>query len=150
MLPESGADLPLTIAPVYKALIGKNEPGPQDFIAGIAGAAPYMDVRDLAKIYLFSFEQTSVADGERYLAVAGHGPKQAIFDILRQGYPERWCTIFPGEQDQGYNKDWTFSEGGVGFDATKVKTAANIDWISYEKSIMDTARSLGPLIPAAA
>ena len=121
-------------------------PGPQDAIVKIAGSTPYVDVRNLATIYLWCAENTSQSDGERYLVVAGHGPKQAILDILSEEYPERRGVILKGNPNQHYNKNWKFDEGGVVFDSTKVKTAVGLDWIPYDQSIIDTARSLEPLL----
>lgn len=148
ILPETPDKLPLTLAPVYNSLIGKDVPGPQDAIVKIAGSTPYVDVRNLATIYLWCAENTTQVDGERYLVVAGHGPKQAILDILSEEYPERRGVILKGNPDQGYNKDWTFDEGGVVFDSTKVKIAVGLDWIPYDQSIIDTAKSLEPLLEA--
>jgi len=102
----------------------------------------------LATIYLWCAEDTSQADGERYLVVAGHGPKQAILDILNEEYPERRSVILKGEPNQRYNKDWTFDEGGVTLDSTKAKNAVGLDWIPYDQSIIDTAKSLELLLEA--
>ncbi|OJJ85713.1 uncharacterized protein ASPGLDRAFT_123734 [Aspergillus glaucus CBS 516.65] len=148
ILPETADKLPLTLAPVYNGLIGKDVPGPQDSIVKIAGSTPYVDVRNLAAIYIWCAENTAQSDGERYLVVAGHGPKQAILDILSEEYPERRGVILKGNPDQRYNKDWTFDEGGVVFDSTKVKNAVGLHWIPYGQSIIDTAKSLEPLLEA--
>lgn len=146
VLPETPEQLPLTVAPVYNALIGKDVPGPQDSIGKIAGAVPYVDVRDLAAVYLWCVEHPAQANGERYLVVAGQGTKQAILDILRGKYTERQDVIKAGNPGNGYNKDWTFGVGGVVFDSSKVKAAVGLEWIPYDESILDTAKALETLL----
>ena len=69
-------------------------------------------------------------------------------DILSEEYPERRGVILKGNPNQHYNKNWKFDEGGVVFDSTKVKTAVGLDWIPYDQSIIDTAKSLEPLLEA--
>ena len=142
----SADDLALTVQPVYKALVGDKEAGPQDKIGNIIGTAPYVDVRDLATIFSWAVEHPRQADGQRYLGVAGHGARQALFDTLRAVYPERRGVIDEGNPGQGYNPDFSFPENSVKFDSTKTATAIGLKWISYDKSIRDTAAALEPLL----
>ncbi|KAE8389674.1 hypothetical protein BDV23DRAFT_184272 [Aspergillus alliaceus] len=144
LLPQFESEIPSTCKAVLDALRGKKVPGPQDHIAQIAGAAPYSDIRDIAKIYLWCAENPKLADGQRYLVVAGHGPQQAIYDILREAYPERAEIIPKGDPAFRYNRDWTFDTDGVQFDSSKVKNQVRLDFISYKKTILDTAEALAP------
>ena len=145
LLPKSAKDLPLTLQSVYKAVAGLDEPGPQDAIGKIAGAAPYTDMRDIVRMYLWAIENAKDSDGQRYLVVAGCAPRQAIFDILREAYPERNHIIPKGTPGNGYQQDWRTSDLGVGFDGSKALDAMGGDWISYKQSILETAASLRPL-----
>ncbi|KAJ5198555.1 NAD(P)-binding protein [Penicillium cinerascens] len=144
VLPESESEIPSTCKSILNALRGLELPGPQDHIAKIAGAAPYSDIRDIAKIYLWCTENPKLADGQRYLVVAGHGPQKAIYDILKEAYPERAHIIPDGNKAFRYNKDWTFDEGGVRFDSSKVQKHVGLTFKTYKETILDTAEALAP------
>jgi nucleoside-diphosphate-sugar epimerase len=144
LFPVSEATLPSTFAPILGALRGKETSGPQDHIAKIAGSTPYSDIRDIADVYLWCAEHPLEADGQRYLVVAGHGPRQAIYDILRKHYPERADIIPRGNPEFQYNKDWTFDLDGVRFDSSKVKSHTGLKFRSYEETVVDTAEFLAP------
>ncbi|KZF25342.1 NAD(P)-binding protein [Xylona heveae TC161] len=144
VLPESESEIPSTCKSVLNALRGLDLPGPQSHIANIAGAAPYSDIRDLAKIYLWCTENPQIADGQRYLVVAGHGPQKAMYDILKEAYPERAHMIPNGDEFLRYNKDWTFDEDGVRFDSRKVQKHVGLTFKTYKQTILDTAEVLAP------
>lgn len=81
--------------------------------------------------------------------MAGHGPKRAMVDVLWDAYPERRGVMegLKGNgEGGGYRRDWKFDEGGVGFDCRKVKEAAGLEWIPFDRSILDTAKALEPLL----
>ncbi|KAI9792874.1 MAG: putative secondary metabolism biosynthetic enzyme [Piccolia ochrophora] len=140
-LPSSPADLPFTIQPVYRALTGTPGAGPQESIKKMIGTTPYVDIRDLAGVHIWAFEHPEQADGQRYLAIAGHGAKQALYDTLRAAYPERRDVIVEGEPGVGYQKDFAFEEDGVRFDSSKTVRETGMKWIGYDQSVLDTAKA---------
>jgi nucleoside-diphosphate-sugar epimerase len=108
-----------------------------------------VDVRDVAEIHIWAFENPETADGERYIANSGCGYNQAVADILREVYPDR-KNIPVGESGKGYKG---YGQGYVDYpdDAVKIsgkkaEQVIGIKWIPLEKTIRDTAKALEPLL----
>lgn len=99
-----------------------------------------VDIRDVARVLVWSAVNPKAADGERYLCAGGVGGSQAISDILSQRMPE--LPIKRGTPGQGYLSDYSAPSGTVSFDARKAVEATGQDWIGFETSVVDTAESL--------
>ena len=116
-----------------------------------------MDVRDVAFMHLWAFENPSKADGERYIACGGFGPNQAAADILREKYKgtklgEKITKGTPGEgyvgfdEDRGRVESVAYLPGGVQVSGKKAERVMGIRYIQFQKSISDTAEVLEKLL----
>ncbi|KAF5670572.1 dihydroflavonol 4-reductase [Fusarium heterosporum] len=132
---ESVSKIGGTTAFIWQVLSGAEIPKP------LAPNPSYVDVRDVARVAVFSVANPEETDGERFLLTAGIVPPQAAADILRKEYPERQDTIKAGQPGEGYSPDYGFPEDRV-LDASKTIKLTGQDFIPVEKSIIDTARSL--------
>lgn len=152
LLPAMGCQLNETLLPVYNILSGKANQIPDPI-----GSASYVDVRDVASIHLWVYENPVKTNGQRYIAAAGCGPPQGIADILRKKYKvtkiEGQITVgVPGEGYIGYNKE-TGEIPAVSYlpehsrpSGQKAETETGIKWISFVQSISDTADILEALL----
>jgi len=113
--------------------------------AGIAGSSGYVDVRDVGRIVVFAAEHPEVADGQRYLVSAHFAGAQAAADILRKAYPERRDTVQEGTPGEGYFPAYEFGEMLV-LDSSKVVKATGQDFIPFETTVLDTAKSFEHLL----
>jgi len=135
VLPEVPETLNETTKPVYDILAGKDIELPDPL-------RPSVDVRDVAWLLMWMVNNPEKADGERFLAVSGQaGSKQSIADVLRHHYPERRNVIKVGNPGEGYVKGFGFAEDGLKFDKTKTTRTTGIQWIGYEKMVLDTAQA---------
>lgn len=138
VLPEDPETLNETTKPIYDILVGKDV----DLYEGSFGLRASVDVRDVARMFLWAVEYAKVANGQRYLAASGQaGNGQAIADILRAYYPQRKGVIPEGTPGKGYVKGFEYDrEQGLNFDNTKATRATGIKWIGYEEMILDSAK----------
>lgn len=141
-----------TLKPVYNLLSGKAKN-----IEANIGSGSFVDVRDVAKMHLWAFENAAKSDGERYIACKGFGPVQAAADILHEKYKdtkigERIVVGNPGEGYLGYNKETRTVDDVVYLPAKpqvsgkKAERVMGIKWISFKQSINDTADVLEALL----
>jgi nucleoside-diphosphate-sugar epimerase len=152
ILPSSGSKLNETLRPIYTILSGSSETLPPNI-----GSGSFVDVRDVAFIHLWAFENPSKADGERYIACGGFGPNQAAADILYERYKgtkvgERIIRGTPGEGYVGFDKEGERVEkvrylpGKVQISGKKAEREIGVQYISFQKSISDTAEALEKLL----
>ncbi|UKZ82038.1 hypothetical protein TrVFT333_009820 [Trichoderma virens FT-333] len=98
----------------------------------------WIDVRDAAAAHIKAFEIPE-AGGRRLFTVGGRTSNQEVARIVREGFPE-YADRLPGPEVPGgepadenktfkYNNDATYKLLGI-------------EWISIEKSVSDTVRSL--------
>lgn len=107
----------------------------------MAGGA-YVDVRDVASIFAFAVDHPELVNGKRLPVVAGYGPNQAVMDVLRSAYPERRGVILEGTPGKGYrSQDWKATGETASFSSKLVEDMTGIEWIPFDRSIRDTARS---------
>jgi hypothetical protein len=89
---------------------------------------------------VFTVDHPEKANGERFIAQAGAPNFQAIADILRKHYPERNIDI--GTPGEGYAHDYGFpDEAPVKIDSGKAVRVTGVDWIGFEESTLDAAKS---------
>lgn len=100
-----------------------------------------IDIRDVARVILWSASHPTQADGERFLCASAVGGAQAIADILNQHRPS--FGVARGDPGEGYEAGYAPAASGIiAFDATKALRATGQEWIPYETTIVDTAEFL--------
>ncbi|KAF4845251.1 putative uncharacterized oxidoreductase [Colletotrichum siamense] len=103
----------------------------------------WVDVRDVAKLVAWAFDHGDEADGERYISKTTWAPPQATADILRPAYPT--LSIKQGRPGEGYLPGWkTPRETDV--DGSKALRVIGGDYVPYDQSVLDTAKSFEPLM----
>lgn len=132
---ESISKIGGTTAFIWQILSGQEIPKPLTPNPG------YVDVRDIARVAVFSVDHPDKANGERFLLASGLVPPQAAADVLRKSYPERQDIIKAGTPGQGYFPGYKFPEERV-LDASKAVKVTGQDFYSVEQTITDTAKSL--------
>lgn len=90
-------------------------------------------VRDIAKIHVLA-STLDIAKGKRYLTVAHHFSYDTSADVLAQAFPDKRDRIPAAERSSGAEHFKT--------DSSKVERELGIEWISFEKSMVDTANKL--------
>ncbi|KAI1767715.1 NAD(P)-binding protein [Hypoxylon sp. FL1150] len=131
---ETKEQIPYSLGNVWKLLQKEDVPGPMLFYESS------IDVRDVARVILWSVINSKTADGERYLCASAVGGAQATADILNKHMPSLGVT--QGSPGQGYESGYPSTGGAIAFDGKKAVEATGQDWIPYETSITDTARFL--------
>ncbi|KAH6608065.1 hypothetical protein Trco_004378 [Trichoderma cornu-damae] len=108
----------------------------------------WIDVRDAASAHIKAFEIPE-AGGRRLLTVSGRTSNQEVARIVREGFPE-YADRLPGPEVPGGEpaaRDETFR-----WNSDETNKLLGIEWISIDKSISDTVRSLkdfvAPVAPA--
>lgn len=99
-----------------------------------------IDVRDVARVIVWSALNPGKADGERFLCSSATGCRQAIADILTKHMPE--LVIQRGVPGRGYEPGYIAGKSVPQFYANKAVRATGRSWIPYEKSVLDSARFL--------
>lgn len=137
ILPKDPAKLSDTAIVAYRAMAGEEVPavGP--------GNGTHVDARDVGRLIVFAVDKPDAADGERFIA-GGNGNlanAQAYYDLLRKAYPSRRGIILEGEPGKGYLADYSEGPDSRGVDATKAVKATGKGWITFEKMILDAAKS---------
>jgi hypothetical protein len=127
-------DIPYSNSDFWKIVAGEEVPGPMMLYSDT------IDIRDIARMLLWSARNPDKADGERFICSSAVGCGQAIADILRKRMPS--LNIPPGQHGQGYSPDYKPKPGVGGFDSSKAVSVTGEDWIPYEESVIDMARYL--------
>jgi nucleoside-diphosphate-sugar epimerase len=124
--PKDSKNVTETVRNVWEVFSG------QDISPPFEGPSDYVDVRDVARLFLWSVEHPETANGERYIAFGGYGSGHQIAGTLREHYPGRRDII----------KDYPVGEhGDYSIDASKAIKATGQDFIKYEKSVLDAAKA---------
>ena len=142
----------MTLRPIYDVLSGALGTVPANL-----GSGSFVDVRDVALIHLWALENPSKADGQRYIANGGFGPYQAAADVLHLKYKGQDIAkkIPIGERGEGYigyNKETGVVEkvdylpNRPKLNGSKAATATGLDYISFQKSVEDSAVVLEKLL----
>lgn len=136
-MPDDPEELMTTVIPIWWALSGKMLYTDQPRNAN----GHYVDVRDVARVFVWIVDHPDDSNGERYLCVSGYGSGQAILDILNKSFPERKGKIQIGEPGKRYLPDFSQPDWDAHFDNTKVPKATGKAWIPYDQSIIDSAKA---------
>ncbi|KAI1169616.1 hypothetical protein F4777DRAFT_584749 [Nemania sp. FL0916] len=131
---KTSADIPYSNIDFWKVVSGEDIPGPM-MIYGDT-----VDIRDVARILLWSASNPRCSDGQRFVCSSAVGGGQAIADILRKRMPS--LNIQRGCPGHGYSPDYRPQEGVPGFDSKKAVEATQENWIPYEDSVVYMAQFL--------
>jgi len=151
-IPSSGSKLNETLAPIWKMFSGA-----MDTIPPNIGSASAVDVRDVAYAHVWAFENSSKADGERYITSLGYGPLQSAADVLRKEYKgtaigDKIPVGIPGDTYVGYNEETSeveeikYPPGRPRIDGSKASKAMGFTYITYKQSVIDTAKAFEQLL----
>lgn len=115
-----------TVRNIWQVLAGQDIPPP------LNGPGNYVDVRDVARLFVWAVQHPDQANGERYIAHGDRGSGHRIAEILREHYPERRHVIrdYPAGQPDGFD-----------IDVSKAVNATGQGFIPYEKSVLDAAKA---------
>jgi nucleoside-diphosphate-sugar epimerase len=101
----------------------------------------WVDVRDVALAHVKAIELPDAA-GKRFFVTAGYFSNKEVTDIIRKNFPELENELPPKDAKGG-----DYPEGGVfKYDNTRAKEVLGIKFKSLEDSVVDTVKSLKPLI----
>lgn len=101
------------------------------------GVLFWVDVRDVALAHVEAFERPE-AGGKRFFVVQGRFNNRELVAAVRKNFPELEDKL-PSEDVKGGG----YPEGGVyGADNSRATKELGINWISLEKSTVDTVKSL--------
>lgn len=116
-----------------------------------------MDVRDVALMHIWAYENPGIADGQRYIACCGKGPLQAVSDILRHHY--KGTTIgdnvaigIPGHGYIGYDdttetaSNIRYPPGSIRVDGSHAEKVMGFKYIPVEQTAIDTAKAMEPYL----
>lgn len=98
----------------------------------------WIDVRDVALAHVKSVE-TEEAANKRIFVTAGYYSNQELYRILYENFADLRDRL-PEEANKGGDPNPALDS--FGFDATRANTILGIDWISYEKTVIDSVKSL--------
>ncbi|KAI1099597.1 NAD(P)-binding protein [Jackrogersella minutella] len=130
--------IPFSLGGFLKLLQEKEIQGPMMMYEGT------IDIRDVARVILWSVMNPKAADGERFQCASATGGPQAMADIINKNMPS--LGLAKGNPGEGYNPGYPSTSGTISFDGSKAVKATGQDWIPYEMSIVDTAKVLLRLI----
>ncbi|KAI1506686.1 NAD dependent epimerase/dehydratase [Biscogniauxia marginata] len=101
------------------------------------GVFLWVDVRDVALAHVNAIERPE-AGGKRFFTTAGKFKNRDLVDLVRKNFPG-----LAGQLPDDSVKGGDYPEGGVhGYDNSRATKVLGIDWISLEKSVVDTVKSL--------
>jgi nucleoside-diphosphate-sugar epimerase len=98
------------------------------------GVYLFVDVRDVALAHVKAME-VPAAGGQRFFAVAGYMSNAGIADIIKNNFPDL-ADKLPADPKSDIPEDV------YGFDNSKSKEVLGIEYKSFEKSVVDTVKSL--------
>ncbi|KAK7980072.1 hypothetical protein PG990_002936 [Apiospora arundinis] len=131
--------IPLCISPLWQVVSGV-EPQPLPTYQSI------IDIRDVARVLVWSALHPDAADGERLLCSAGRAGGQALADIVAKhaAGKKEWegVQLWKGEPGQGYTEGYGPYEGELWLEAGKAVKMTGQDWIPLETTVIDLAEFL--------
>ena len=96
----------------------------------------FVDVRDLALLHVKGMEEAK-AGGQRYFVTAGYFNGKLIIDAIRKNFSEYQDKLTKDKGGSG------FPDGGIyKINNKKASELLGQEWISIEKSVSDTVKSL--------
>lgn len=102
------------------------------------GLPLWVDVRDVALAHVKAIE-TEKAAGKRFFVTAGHYSNVELYRILYENFPELRDRL-PDETNKGGEPNPALKS--FGYDTAQATTILGLDWTSYEKTVIDSAKSL--------
>ncbi|RVX73465.1 hypothetical protein B0A52_03107 [Exophiala mesophila] len=129
-LPKDPSNIGETVRNIWQIFSGQEYPPPL-----IPDGAFYVDVRDVARLFVWAAQHPEEVDGERYIAFGEPGSEQRIADVLRENYPERRNVIKEGTP--GVYPPFA----GIGVDNSKAIKATGQAFIGYDQSVLDAAKA---------
>jgi nucleoside-diphosphate-sugar epimerase len=99
------------------------------------GVSLWVDVRDVALAHVAAFEKPE-AGGKRFFCTAGSFSNDEILAAAQKNFPELKDKFPSGDAKAGA------ASGGPGYDNSRATKVLGINWISIEKSTVDTIKSL--------
>ncbi|KAI1433435.1 hypothetical protein GGR50DRAFT_688269 [Xylaria sp. CBS 124048] len=131
---KSAENIPYSNRNIWSVVAGEDIPGPMEVYGDT------VDIRDIARMLMWSVSNPQKADGQRVVCSSAVGGGQAIADILAKRMPA--LQIKPGKPGEGYAPDYKPAKGVAGFDSSKALEMMGLDWMPYEESIIDMAKFL--------
>ena len=131
---ETSNDIMLSLDTIWSTMKGKDLAVPMGYWEST------IDVRDVARVIVWSTLNPDQADGERFLCSSATGCRQAVADILANHMPE--LIIQKGVPGRGYEPGYVAGKNVQQFDSSKAVRATGQDWIPYETSVLESARFL--------
>lgn len=102
------------------------------------GLPLWVDVRDVALAHVRAIEIEGAA-GKRFFATAGHYSNVDLYRALWGNFPELRDRL-PDEAGKGGDPNPAFNS--FGYDTAQATTTLGLEWTPYEKTIIDSAKSL--------
>lgn len=105
----------------------------------LPAGAPFLwvDVRDIAKAHVLAMENEAAAN-KRFFVTAGHFNSQEVTEVIRKNFKEYEKNLPPKDiSSGGYPK-----EGIYQADASRTEKVLGLKYISLEKCVVDTVKSL--------
>ncbi|KAI0148880.1 hypothetical protein BJ166DRAFT_571158 [Pestalotiopsis sp. NC0098] len=133
ILPSDPDKITETVIFIWKVFSGQPIPASLGFGA-------YVDVRDVARLAVFSVEHGSDVNKQRYIALSGWGSPQAAADILREKYSQT-DRIQEGAPHSDYLPDYSFPPQAPQIDASHAVKATGQGWIGFDTMVVDTAKA---------
>ncbi|KAI2633938.1 hypothetical protein GGS21DRAFT_519281 [Xylaria nigripes] len=131
---KASKDIPYSNSNIWNVVAGRDIPDPMEVYGDT------IDIRDVARMLLWSVSNQGKADGQRFVCSSAVGGGQAIADILARRMPA--LKIQSGQPGQGYSHDFKPKNDVAGFNSSKAVAMTGRSWIPYEDSIVDMARFL--------
>jgi len=101
-------------------------------------------------MHIWAYEHPSKADGEKNLVTQGYGPLQAVANILRheyKGQPEVSGAGYLGfDAKTGKVESVEWPEGRFRVTGKKAEREMGVDYISFQKSVVDTVKAFEVLL----
>ncbi|KAI1492418.1 NAD dependent epimerase/dehydratase [Biscogniauxia mediterranea] len=101
------------------------------------GVFLWVDVRDVALAHVNAMERPE-AGGKRFFTTAGNFNNRDLVAIVRKNFPALAAQL-PDESVKGGEYP---EEGAYGYDNSQATNVLGIEWVSLEKSVTDTIKSL--------
>lgn len=133
ILPSDPDKITETVIFIWKVFSGQPIPASLGFGA-------YVDVRDVARLAVFSVEHGSDVNKQRYIALSGWGSPQAAADILREKYGQT-DRIQEGAPHGDYLPDYSFPLQAPQIDASHAVKGTGQGWIGFDTMVVDTAKA---------
>ncbi|KAK3344244.1 hypothetical protein B0T25DRAFT_573196 [Lasiosphaeria hispida] len=109
----------------------------KDAIPPTGQALIWVDVRDVAAAHIKAGLEIPEAGGQRFFTTAGTFSNAELAGIVRRNFPEL-ADKLPGPEVKGGE----LPEERFQFDNKKTTEVLGINWIPFEKSVVDTVKSL--------